>query len=119
MNTTQMRFPLFSILPLLVPLGAYGDELIPDKRGQIVPDRVFDIERLTLDLDLDPEAERVAGSATYDISRLGPGDFILDQVALDITSVQVNEADASWWVQDNHFTLRWTRTRPLWSLKQR
>ena len=102
MNTTQMRIPLLSILPLLVPLGAYADELIPDKRGQIVPDRVFDIERLTLDLDLDPAAERVAGSATYEISRLGPGDLVLDQVALDISSVQVNGSDTTWWVQGNH-----------------
>ena len=99
-SLAQTRFLLS--LSLLAPLSAFADELSPDKRGHIVPDRVFDIERLVLDLDLDPEAERISGSATYTIQRLGTGEFVLDQVDLDITSVQVNGADTGWWTQGDH-----------------
>lgn len=63
----------------------------PVPRGESVPDHAWDLQKLTLDLRVDPEAGRVEGTATFDIARLTPGPFVLDGVALEILDV-----DAPW-----------------------
>ena len=60
----------------------------PDARNALVPDRVFDLVRLELDLTLQPEARAVEGTATFHLKRLGPGPLVLDQVALDVAAVE-------------------------------
>ena len=84
MTSTALR-RLLPSLSLLVSSGALGDSIQPDRRGHAVPDRVFDIESLVLDLELDPDEESVEGSATYEIRRLGVGDLVLDQVDLEVS----------------------------------
>ena len=43
-----------------------------------------------LDLALDIPNRGIGGTAKYTLERLGDGDFVLDQVALDIESVSVD-----------------------------
>jgi aminopeptidase N len=101
MTSTALR-RLLPSLSLLVSSGALGDSIQPDRRGHAVPDRVFDIESLVLDLELDPDEESVEGSATYEIRRLGVGDLVLDQVDLEVSGVQVNGEDGVWWIEGHH-----------------
>ena len=102
MTTSHTLRRLLPSLSLLIPSGALGDALQPDRAGHVIPDRSFDIETLVLDLDLDPEEESVEGSATYEVRRLGPGDLVLDQVDLDVRRVQVNGQDSSWWIEGHY-----------------
>ena len=102
-------FPLISIC-FLASLGALagpfapeggGDGpplLTPDRRGRTAPDRSFDIQKLNLDLDLDPAKQAISGVATFTVSRLAPGPLILDQVALDIQEVRVGGQVAQSWI---------------------
>lgn len=64
--------------------------LIPDEMDRDVPRRHFDILALHLDLALDVANRGIGGTAKYTVARLGEGDFVLDQVALDIESVTVD-----------------------------
>ena len=64
--------------------------LVPDKPNKAVPDRNYDILRLHLDLDLQFRRVGIGGTARYTVAQLQEGDFVLDQVALDISSVMVD-----------------------------
>ncbi|MEC8191792.1 MAG: M1 family metallopeptidase [Myxococcota bacterium] len=64
--------------------------LVPDGLDRDVPRRHFDIVALHLDLALDIPNRGIGGTAKYTLERLGDGDFVLDQVALDIESVSVD-----------------------------
>ena len=68
--------------------GAQAAAPTPDGRNALVPDRPFDLERLELDLKLQPEARAVEGTARFTLRRLGPGPLVLDQVALEIAAVR-------------------------------
>lgn len=83
---------------LAAPVPGHGAMplLSPDGRGEVAPDRAFDLVRLELDLALDPPAGAVGGIARFAVERLGPGPLRLDQVALDIESVQVGGRDLPW-----------------------
>ena len=72
-----------SLLLLLLAPRAADPHLTPDPRGHARPDRVVDLERLRLDLDIDPDAGQVSGSAHYTFRRLSPGPLTLD--AEDVT----------------------------------
>ncbi|MDP6933113.1 MAG: M1 family metallopeptidase, partial [Myxococcota bacterium] len=76
--------------------------LQPDARGRAVPDRVFDLERLELELALDPVDRSVEGTARWTARRLGVGPMVLDQVALEISQVREDGQVAEWWVQGDH-----------------
>lgn len=67
----------------------------PDRRGEVAPDRAFDLEALHLDLRLDPAARAVEGTARYTVRRLSPGPLRLDQVDLEIRAVRVDGAPAA------------------------
>jgi len=84
-------------LVLATPVAA-DTPLAPDARGAAAPDRTFDMEKLRLDLALDPAAGAVSGTATWTVRRLGAGPLVLDQVGLTIVEVQVDAAAATWHV---------------------
>ena len=67
--------------------------MVPDARGEAVPDRRFDLLSLHLDLDLDPRARTVSGTAAYKARRFSEGTLVLDQVALDISKVVSGSAE--------------------------
>jgi len=69
--------------------------LVPDELDRDVPRRHFDILALHLDLALDVPNRGIGGTAKYTLARLGEGDFVLDQVALDISSVTVDGESVS------------------------
>ena len=70
--------------------------LVPDAQDVAVPSRHYDILTLNLDLALDFPNRRIGGTATYTVEQLSDGDFVLDQVALDIQSVTIDGETASW-----------------------
>ena len=78
---------------------ARGAPLVPDQRGEVVPDRAFDLQKLVLDVELQPEARTVVGRAVYHLSRLGPGPLVLDQVDLAIQDVRAGDQPVQWWVR--------------------
>ena len=80
------------LLAALVVLPALAAPIGPDRRGATVPDRNFDAEHLLLALDIQPDARRVSGTATWTLRRLTPGPFVVDQVALEIGSVTADGA---------------------------
>ena len=69
---------------------AAPDALVPDATDRDVPRRHYDILALHLDLALDIPNRSIGGTAKYTLERLGDGDFVLDQVALNIESVSVD-----------------------------
>ena len=75
---------------------AVAAPLTPDARGAAAPDRVFDMEKLNLDLRLLPEERAVEGTATWTVRRLGEGDLVLDQVGLEISAVTIDGAAVEW-----------------------
>lgn len=93
-----MRVAPSVLLPaLLLPLVAgAAPSFQPDERGETVPDRPFDVQRLRLDLTVDPAAGTVAGTASFHLRRLHAGPLRLDEVALTITSVTVAGAPVVW-----------------------
>ncbi len=84
------------LAPLLALALAAPAQLAPDARGASAPDRSFDMEKLRLDLALDPAAGTVAGTATWTVRRLGEGPLVLDQVALTIEDVRVGGTPTPW-----------------------
>jgi aminopeptidase N len=89
---------MLNTLLLLVGLGGTAlavPAMVPDKPDVAAPDRHYDILTLDLDLALNFKARGIGGSATYTVSQLSEGDFVLDQVALDIESVTVDGDAAS------------------------
>lgn len=70
--------------------------LSPDRRGQVMPDRTFDLQRLALDLRLLPEERAVEGTATYTVTRLWHGPAVLDQIELEIREVRGPDGPLSW-----------------------
>ena len=83
---------------LFLSLG-FAEPISPDPREMAGPDRNFDLETLHLDLTLEPEKERVFGSARLGVKRLFAGPLVLNQVELQIESVQENGEDLSWRTQ--------------------
>jgi aminopeptidase N len=83
---------------LLAGSLAWADDLpmAPDGRGADVPDRHFDLLSLHLDLDLDPQARQVRGSATYRAKRFTAEPLVLDQVGLRFSKVTVGGAEVSY-----------------------
>lgn len=77
----------------------------PDRPDHEVPNRAFDIQRLHLDLALEFEERSIGGTARYSIKRLTDKDFVLDQIDLDIRSVQVDGEDAPWETSGNHLVI--------------
>ncbi len=69
--------------------------IAPDRRNVVAPDRVFDMQALALDLTVDPTSRTIAGTATWTVNRLGPGELVLDGVALRIASVTVDGVAAA------------------------
>lgn len=97
---TRLR-PLIIGLGLLLgsPSGSASPPLLqPSRRGEVAPDRAFDILALELDLRLDPSARAVSGAATWTIQRLAPGPLVLDQVGLHVDSVEDGERRPAWWI---------------------
>lgn len=94
--------PLLLLSPLALAAGPFNlsdgasgvGVLAPDPRGQEAPDRSFDVQKLNLSIDLDPEARAVSGVATYTVQRLGPGPLSLDQVEMSFGSVLLDGAPA-------------------------
>ena len=70
--------------------------LVPDALDRDVPRRRFDILSLHLDLALDVPGRGIGGTAMYTVARLSEGDFVLDQVALDVTSVTIDGEAATY-----------------------
>lgn len=103
---TQALFLLGSVASLAALAGPFNREaggvpvaLQPDARGRSAPDRNFDIEKLNLDLDLDPAKQAISGVATFMVSRLGEGPLSLDAVELDIRDVRLNGASTPWRIE--------------------
>ena len=88
-----MPASVFTLMLTAAPAWA----LTPDRRGESAPDRNFDVQHLTLDLDLDPVAGAVSGTATLTVERLWRGPLRLDQVALQIQDVQLDGTAVPWW----------------------
>ncbi|MFT5682098.1 MAG: aminopeptidase N [Myxococcota bacterium] len=86
-----------SLIALLLSAEAAPPLLSPDPRGHARPDRTVDIERLMLDLDLDPDAGQVSGSAQYTVRRLSPGPLTLDYADMEIEAVVSGEIPLTWW----------------------
>jgi len=78
------------------PEGKASSDFQPERRGDISPDRVVDIEHLQLDLLLDLDAGRVEGTVTHRVRPLRDGMRRLSfhQVGLDVTEVTVDGAAA-------------------------
>ena len=70
--------------------------LKPDAQDVAVPSRRYDILALDLDLALDFPKRRIGGTATYTVQQLSDGEFVLDQVALNIQDVTVDGEAAAW-----------------------
>lgn len=77
----------------------------PDPRDAFLHDRNFDMVRLELDLSLDLMAHAVAGAATWEVSRLAPGDLRLDAVAFAEVSATVDGAFAAVTVADDELVV--------------
>lgn len=95
------RLPAMPLLVLLLSAEASPPLLSPDPRGRARPDRVVDIERLVLDLDIAPEAGQVSGSATYTFRRLAPGPLTLDYADMEIAGITSGGDALTWWSQDD------------------
>ena len=90
----------------LLPIAhAEPPVLGPDRPDHEVPNRAFDIQRLHLDLALQFEERSIGGTARYTVKRLTDKDFVLDQIDLDIQSVQVDGGDAPWEITGNHLVI--------------
>ena len=76
------------------PAWAEGGAIAPDARQAAAPDRRYDLLSLHLDLDLDPSAGQIGGTATYKARRFAEGPLVLDQVALEFAEVTVDGAAA-------------------------
>jgi len=83
----------------LLTLATLSLGMAPDRRGEVAPDRTFDLKRLSLDLTLHPDEEAVSGVVTLTVQRLSPGPLVLDQVALEIEAVASGGAPVSWWTE--------------------
>ena len=80
-----------AVLPFLVNVST--PELPYGGPGSMAPDRSWDVQALHLDLDLDPTHGEVRGQARFTIQSAGTSStiFVLDQVALDIASVTLQD----------------------------
>jgi len=84
--------PLLALLPLLM-----GTDLQPAPRGEVLPDRVVDIQHLKLELTVDVEAGRVEGAAIHAVRVLQPGARLaFHQVGLDVARVLVGQEEVAW-----------------------
>ncbi|MFT5583941.1 MAG: aminopeptidase N [Cognaticolwellia sp.] len=83
-----------AILPFLVNVST--PELPYGGPGSMAPDRSWDVQALHLDLDLDPTHGEVRGQARFKVRAAGTSSpiFVLDQVALDIESVTLQDGTA-------------------------
>lgn len=99
--------PLLLLLPIAVAAADGGAPIDPRPRGDGLPDHPWDIQKLTLDVTVDPALGCVEGTATYVVAPLVPGTqpFVLDAVALDIVSVTVNGAPLPWRVEPDRIVL--------------
>ncbi len=86
-----------NLIALLLSARAAPPLLTPDPRGHARPDRTVDLERLVLDVDIDPAAGQVRGAAEYTFRRLAPGPLTLDYADMVIESVQSGDAELRWW----------------------
>ncbi|MCB9669021.1 MAG: hypothetical protein H6734_06065 [Alphaproteobacteria bacterium] len=79
-----------------------------DAPDTLLPERLWDITHLELDVRIDPVARTVAGSATHTLERLGRShDHVrLHQEALDITGATVDGAPAELTVGDGWVDVR-------------
>ena len=77
--------PAWAFAPASGPAAAL--EPVADPRGAFSRDRNFDMEKLALDLSIDPMAHTVSGTATWTVRRLAAGDLRLDAVALTVDEV--------------------------------
>ena len=87
------------LLPLLLPvvgLTAVAAPLTPDRPNEVLPERVFDMTRLTLDLKIHPESRSVNGTASWTGRRLRGGSLVLDQAALDVSAVTSGGEAVPW-----------------------
>ncbi len=80
-----------TLLPFLVNVST--PELPYGGPGSMVPDRSWDVQAVHLDLDLDPTHGEVRGKALFKVQTAGIHSpiFELDQVALDIQSVTLQD----------------------------
>lgn len=94
------------MLPIWIPLATAvaAAPLSPDRRGEAVPERSFDVLTYHLDVDLALEG-RVSGSVTLTARRLWEGPLVLDQVDLDIAAVTLGAAEATWRTEGDHLVI--------------
>ncbi|MEY3212794.1 MAG: hypothetical protein RIT28_3275, partial [Pseudomonadota bacterium] len=80
---------LLQLLPLTALAGSFGGP------GTLAPDRAFDVRHLHLDLTVLPEARRVEGAVELGVVPFpnGDGQLLLNQIALEIQSVQAGGKD--------------------------
>lgn len=83
-------------------LAAAGEPEVgprPDRPGDVMPDRAWDVLHLDLDVRVDPEAATVEGVATHTLRALGgPSAWVrLHQVGLEIHEVTVDGNPVEGW----------------------
>lgn len=96
--------PLLPLLAVLLGLcaPALAAPLAPVPRGGPAPDRHWDLQKLVLDVAVDPDAGRVEGVATFHVAPLGRGPvtgrapLVLQQVALDVSAVTRDGGEVPW-----------------------
>ena len=87
-----MRAPSLVAGTVVVPrfVVMTRDFALPGTRPKYAPDRVVDVEHVTLALDIDPTARAIRGTATLAISVIAPGTrhIELDAVELEVRAVR-------------------------------
>lgn len=83
-----------AVLPFLVNVST--PELPYGGPGSMVPDRSWDVQAVHLDLNLDPDHGKISGKVDFQIRSAGTPSpiFVLDQVALEIQSVSLQDGTA-------------------------
>ncbi len=91
----RLQTALLALSALLLLAAKPAAPLQPDRRGAASPERNFDLQKLELDLDVDP-AGTVQGTARLTVQRLWPGPLELNQVALEIADVSLDGGPVPW-----------------------